>query len=264
MSEDRDPLTTIGIDLATQPNKTAICSIVWSPDHATVSFDNDKSDQHIVELIASATKVGLDCPLGWPEAFVQAITAHSQMAPWPGRDLDPEEFRRTLMRRETDREVHSSGRPPLSVSTDRIGIVAMRFADIADALARRGYPVERSGSGVLAEVYPAAALRAWGFADRHYKKKDQQHAVAALVDAFMVQMPWLRFVDAQAEVACRNSHDALDAMICALVARAVSQGCTQWPTTDEAQRLASIEGWIHVPSGDPKLLLSSSWANRRG
>ncbi len=252
--EDRDPVTTIGIDLATQPGKTAICSIVWLPDRAVAGFDSDKSDDHIVDLIESATKVGLDCPLGWPEPFVQAITAHSQMAPWPGRDLDPEEFRKMLKLRETDRVIQRTGKSPLSVSTDRIGIVAMRFAGIADSLARRGCPVDRTGKRVLAEVYPAAALRAWGLPDHGYKQTDQLPAVSALVDALRERIPWLQFADGEAENLCRRSHDAFDSLICALVARAVDLGRTSWPHTAEGRRLAPIEGWIHVPSGDPTAL----------
>jgi len=230
--------------------KTAICAIEWSQDRAVARFDADTSDIHIVDLIASATKVGVDCPLGWPEAFVEAVSAHSQMAAWPGRDHDQVEFRRTLTQRETDRVIQRAGRPPLSVSTDRIGIVAMRFAGIADALARRGRPVDRSGRGVVAEVYPAAALREWGLVDRGYKRKEQAPAIAVLADELQQRIPWLRFADAGAEDLCRRSHDAFDALISALVARAVDLGRTAWPNTEEAWRLASIEGWIHVPTVD--------------
>jgi predicted nuclease with RNAse H fold len=247
---DERPPVTIGIDLASKPAKTAMCAITWRGDYAVADFDSDTSDAHIVDVIESAAKVGLDCPLGWPEPFVRAINAHSQMGPWPGHGVDPEQYRRTLAYRETDRVVQESGRPPLSVSTDRIGIVAMRFAGIADALARRDHPVDRSGKGLLAEVYPAAALRAWGLPDRGYKGKGQEDGVAALADALMERIPWLSFADG-AQARCRTSHDALDAFICALVARAVALGRTSWPDSVERWRLAEIEGWIHVPVGEP-------------
>jgi len=247
---DDAPAVTIGIDMASKPVKTAMCAITWRGDHAVAAFDPDTSDDHIVDVLESADKVGLDCPLGWPEPFVRAITAHSQMAPWPGRGLDPEQYRRMLAHRETDRVIRGSGRPPLSVSTDRIGIVAMRFAGIADALARRGRAIDRSGNGLLAEVYPAAALRAWGLPDRGYKGKGQAAGVSVLLEALLDRVPWLRFADG-AEDICRTSHDALDALICALVARAIVLNRTRWPDTDERWRLAAIEGWIHVPTGDP-------------
>jgi len=246
---------TSGIDLASQPSRTAICAIEWSHDRAVARFEADTSDAHIVEVIESAAKVGVDCPLGWPEPFVRAVTAHSQMADWPGREHDQAEYRRTLTQRETDRVIQRFGRQPLSVSTDRIGIVAMRFAGIADALARRGHPVDRTGRGVVAEVYPAAALRAWGLSDRGYKRNEQAPALAALVDGLVERIPWLRFADGSAEESCRRSHDAFDALISALVARAVQLDRTTWPDTDEGWRLACIEGWIHVPSSDPAALL---------
>lgn len=247
------PPVTIGIDLASKPVKTALCFIAWRGDHAVADFDADTSDDHIVDVMASATKVGLDCPLGWPEPFVRAITAHSQMDRWPGRGLDPEQFRRTLAYRQTDRVIQDSGRPPLSVSTDRIGIVAMRWAGIADALALRGHVIDLSGRGLVAEVYPAAALRAWGLPDRGYKGKGQMAEVAVRLDLLLGRLPWLRFADG-AEDLCRTSHDALDALICALVARAIVMGRTRWPDSDERWRLAAIEGWIHVPSADPSEL----------
>ncbi len=255
MPDPRTPVTTVGIDLATQPAKTSICAIEWSQGGAVARFDADTSDSHLVDVIASATKAGVDCPLGWPEPFVQAVVAHSRMAVWPGRDRDQVAFRRTLTQRETDRVIQGAGRQPLSVSTDRIGIVAMRFAGIADALARRSHPVDRSGRGVVAEVYPAAALRGWGLPDRGYKRREQAPALASLVDALQGRIPWFRFADGDTEDLCRSSHDAFDALISALVARAVHLDRTTWPESQEARRLASIEGWIHVPSCDAADLL---------
>jgi hypothetical protein len=50
------------------------------------------------------------------------------------------------------------GRAPLSVSTDLIGVVALRAALLLDPYARatKRKPVRRDGLGPVAEVYPAA------------------------------------------------------------------------------------------------------------
>jgi hypothetical protein len=68
--------------------------------------------------------------------------------------------------RETDRVTkirNPSGRWPLSVSSDRIAVPAMRCAAIlAEVARRRGRPaVAREGSGLCCEVYPDPALRIW-------------------------------------------------------------------------------------------------------
>ncbi len=188
----------------------------------------------------------MDCPFGWPEPFVRAMSAHARLEAWPGRGANPDDYRRQLRFRETDRVIHSAGRPPLSVATDLISIVAMRFAGIADAVAEQGGTVDRSGAGVLAEVYPAAALRAWGLPDLRYKGSDQQASLSSLLDRLLELVPWLDFVG-DVESQCRSNDDAFDSLIAAMVARAIQRGCTSWPQVGEQERLASLEGWIHVP-----------------
>ncbi len=46
------------------------------------------------------------------------------------------------------------------------------------------------------------------------------------------------------DLTCRESDDALDAVICALVARAVTLGQTREPPPESR---ADAEGWIHLP-----------------
>ncbi|WP_433185959.1 DUF429 domain-containing protein [Actinoallomurus sp. CA-150999] len=84
--------------------------------------------------------------------------------PSEGRGRD---WRRNLALRLTDRVVHDrTGLTPLSVSADRIGHAALRLAALLARLARAGRPVDRSGTGVVVEVYPAASLRLWGLPHR--------------------------------------------------------------------------------------------------
>ena len=78
-------------------------------------------------------------------------------------------MRESLRHRTTDLFVRSLdlGSTPLSVSSDLIGVVAMRGAWLQSAWAQRWGRLEpRDGSGRLVETYPAAALRAWGFLPR--------------------------------------------------------------------------------------------------
>jgi Protein of unknown function (DUF429) len=116
------------------------------------------------ELNDDADRVGVDVPFGWPEAFVHAILSHHSGRSWPAVPLTALRFR------ETDRFVRDQvGQWPLSVSSEKIGVTAMRAAGLLSRLAARGEPVDRIGRGRWVEVYPAAALRRWGLSPIGYK-----------------------------------------------------------------------------------------------
>jgi hypothetical protein len=194
-------------------------------------------------------KIGIDAPLGWPEPFVDALVAHRKLAPWPGRDADPIAHRRELRYRLTDLVVAERvGRAPLSVSTDLIGVVALRAALLLDQYARamKRKPVRRDGLGSVAEVYPAAALRRWLPASRgSYKRRGEYEPLRALVAAVADTVPVKFAGDAQER--CTTSHDAFDALVCALVARAVTRDLTRRARSGVEVRRAATEGWIHIP-----------------
>jgi Protein of unknown function (DUF429) len=61
-----------------------------------------------------------------------------------------------------------TGVDPLSVSSNLLAICAMRCAHLLVELAGEG-ALDRTGAGLVAEVYPAAALRQWGLDPRGYK-----------------------------------------------------------------------------------------------
>jgi hypothetical protein len=74
--------TTLGIDIASQDQKTAACLIRWDErvtiDVAHAGF----SDEALAEAIRGAGKVGIDVPLGWPVRFVEALASYMAGAPW--------------------------------------------------------------------------------------------------------------------------------------------------------------------------------------
>ncbi len=238
----RGSVLTLGIDLASQAAKTAICRIEWSDDRAVVEDPViGLGNADLLQLIQSAVKVGIDCPFGWPDSFATAVAAHGSFAPWPDADLVD------LRYRYTDRVVTDVARRPLSVSSDLIGVTAMRCARLLSELERRGLPVDRAGSGVVAEVYPAAALVVWGFEPAGYKRVAGLQKRKGLIAALEVATrDWLEISD-QALAMCKKSDDCLDALVASLVARAAAVGLTQAPPSD---RLAQVqrEGWIHLPS----------------
>lgn len=244
-------MITVGVDLAAEVDRTALAEVAWTDIEArVVSVKVGVDDALIRERVAWAEKAGVDCPFGWPDAFVELVLAHRRgdlvSPPSSGR-----EWRRGLALRETDIDVHArTGLTPLSVSADRIAHAAMRWAAVAAALQGDGIDCARDGSGSIAEVYPAAALKVWGMPHRGYKRTANRQARDALVGTLIATAPWLAF--GEFEALCRESDDALDAVISALVARAVALGETYFPTNEVS---ALTEGWIHVPSSGLSSLL---------
>lgn len=140
---------------------------------------------------------------------------------------------------------------PLSVSADRIGSVAMRCAVLLAELSRRGQPVDRAGTGKVAEVYPAASLKVWGLTHGGYKNPRQPHKLAELFDELSAQAPYLQIEAVAAQ--CRVRHDAADALIAALAARAAHLGLTLAPRNPAEAAAARTEGWVAIPRGGTKL-----------
>lgn len=269
-------MITGGVDMAADPKRTALCSIDWVTGEIRLS-DGPVDDDAIVALAHRAVMSGWDVPLGWPDAFVAAISEHHGGPPLAGPDASPtgqpdlrrpdhghrvpERFpagpdaRRFLRYRLTDRRFAENGRWPLSVSTDLIGVPALRAAALQQRLSGGDLLVDRSGtSGVIAETYPAGTLAAWGWPSRGYKGAAGRGIRADLVDRLVASLTSLVFTEGvqQAMVA---SDDRLDAFVCALVARAVSHGRGTPPPTDDLP-VARREGWIHIASVIPTELIT--------
>lgn len=246
-------MITVGIDLAAEASRTALAVLDWSADRAKLTDLRVGVDDDLIQREArGADKVGVDCPFGWPIGFVDVITAHHEGRLEPPTDSG-RRWRRPLTMRATDLDIHArTGLTPLSVSADRIAHAALRWAAIEAALTNDGHDCARDGSGLLAEVYPAAALSVWKLTHRGYKRAVNRTSLDALVDQLRNAAPWLDL--GSHELICRESDDALDAVICALVARAVALGRTQGPPADSP---ASAEGWIHVPGCELPALVAA-------
>jgi predicted nuclease with RNAse H fold len=235
---------TVGIDLSSQPEHTAACSIDWLDGRAmVVGVEVAADDDRITELMGGADKVGIDAPLGWPVAFAEAVHGHSRDGTWP----DNYEHRTgalAMRYRRTDLWVWKDlgMRPPLSVSTDRIALPAMRAAAL---LAARAPGMALDGSGLVVEAYPAAALQRWGLRSRRYKGPAHLSTRRAMIDELRAGARWLEMKDDDLE-RCAELDDAFDAVIAALVARAAAVGLIE-RVVDADRALAKREGWIAVP-----------------
>lgn len=155
---------SVGVDLSAEHRGTGVAAIEWWKDEARLLYVGvGASDATVLQTVQEADRAAIDCPLGWPDPLVDFLIAHrAGRAPAPS-GLSGLEWRRTLTRRATDLHVAQvlPGAVPLAVGADRIAAVAMRAAGLLAALADLGKPVDRTGAGLLVEVYPAAALRVW-------------------------------------------------------------------------------------------------------
>lgn len=238
---------TAGIDLSADPKKTGVATLEWVGHAATVTNleVGRHSDADLAELIEGVDKAGIDCPLGWPIAFVDYLIAHRS----GGRDLVVPPTRHPLTNRATDLHLRGAVRlQPLSVSADRIGAAAMRCAAILSGLTRRDIEIDRTGrSGPVVEVYPAAALKIWGLPHQGYKGREAANVRrrADLVGMVGDALPWLQLGEYAAH--CVDTDDAFDAVLCAVIAGLVLRGQAQEIPAEHLEA-AAIEGWIALPN----------------
>jgi predicted nuclease with RNAse H fold len=83
---------TAGVDLATEPAKTATATITWTAGTGVVtSLHLGADDADIVDTTTGVDVLGIDCPLGWPDEFVAFLQAHHTGHVLAPADLDSSE-----------------------------------------------------------------------------------------------------------------------------------------------------------------------------
>jgi Protein of unknown function (DUF429) len=260
---------TFGIDLAAQPERTGACLVEWEGDGAGVlrQLQTGLADAELLEVMVrpEVTRVGIDAPFGWPMEFLQAVSDFRDHGSWPDAP-DQDSHQRSMRLRVTDWVVREKvGVTPLSVASDKIASVAMRCARLQSAYwEATGERPDRSGAGRLCEVYPAASLRLWKLSqhdDAHdpgtyrgltpgamRRRKRIMNGVIAATSGRIEIPPWL--IDA-----CETEDHLLDALVCALTARAAHLGHVQPIAEVEPAR---SEGWITLPDRSLSQLTASA------
>ncbi|WP_152348303.1 DUF429 domain-containing protein [Brevibacterium sp. CFH 10365] len=239
-----------GVDLAAEADRTGLAILNFGEGeslNAQITIDElllGADDDAIRDAIVQAGRTGIDVPLGWPQKFVEFVSDHASGTLSAPESTD-REWRRGLALRETDRYVQRAiGVWPLSVATERIAYAAMRWAGIEAHVRAEGVSVARDGSGVVYEVYPAAALKAWGLQHRGYKGQKNSEVRHELVDdlsAKFLNLEW----NGQRDF-CVADDNALDAVLAAIIALEAYLGRCE-PVPAELQSSARREGWIWVP-----------------
>lgn len=262
---------TVGVDVAKDPQKTALCVICWTDTEAVVELlELRVNDERIVELACASNTTALDAPFGWPRAMVNAVSEWTPGGRW-SRPKD-----RAFRLRATDEHIKSTvahevgrrsaparqGVDPLSVSSDKIAMAAWRVCGVLDSLGPKCSIVTdilgttlKDGPHVV-EAYPAAALAMWSVDRTGYKAaKDEaverRRAMIATIKA-KLRRP-LRWTGALESICSATDH-ALDAFVCALVARSAALGEVH-AVPDEHRDDARKEGWIALPFSDALVTL---------
>ena len=248
------PSLTVGIDLASQPSKTAVCVIDWgsTPAQITNAAAGNATDDDLITWLetAAVAKAAIDAPFGFPMAFVDGLTTYQGGGPWPM--LEPVELRF----RQTEHHVKSvTGQSALSAITDDLVWPTIRCARLLSRMTNQ--TVDRAGGGLVVEVYPAAALRIWlgsevaGGALPSYKgsKPGRSDRRQEIIDALRTQLDGEVMITGEFEQACVANDDQLDAFVCALIARLAANGVVQ-PIPVGSRWAASREGWIALPHAD--------------
>ena len=235
---------TLGIDLASADATTAACSIEWTGEAARIVElrPTGVQDKDIVQLAAKADVTGIDAPFGWPLPFAESLTAYTRGEPWPKAKDDALWFRAT----DAHATTKSGGRPPLSVSSDRIARPAVRAALLLTLLGRKGKAVARDGTDRIIEVYPAGAMRSWHLSMHGYKRPNATDVRTALATELLDGARITASNEQRRDLAATDH--ALDAFVAALVARAFAIGRVLPPPADLAD-IARVEGWLYLPAG---------------
>jgi predicted nuclease with RNAse H fold len=240
---------TVGVDLAAEPKTTAVAVLDWAAGPTVTALRCPADDAAIVTRTGNAAKIGLDCPLGWPEPFVEFVLAHR--AGQETASADSVAARRPLAYRATDVYCQQQGLRPLSVSADRIAHAAFRAVAL---LPKLGAGVDRSGAGLVVETYPAGSLRRWGMLSRGYKRTAGQPLLVETAER-LADTIGLRFSESADRELFATSDHAFDAVVAALTARLATIKGAVDPIPPDCAGRARVEGWIALPTTESLDLL---------
>jgi hypothetical protein len=240
---------TVGVDLSTASARTATCVIEWDGPGAAhgVKLVLGATDEDIVRLAGADDVIAIDAPFGWPRGWAEAVAAHR-----PGAVFAADGASSVLTSRETDRWIERRvGVRPLAVGANLIGATAIRCARLVHRLGRSVDVGASIRPPFVTEVYPAAALRRWGFSYQLYRGKTNTDARALLIEQLIrAGLPVAVTEPVRSQLA--ESDDALDALIASLVGRAVALGLAEG-CPEELTQAAREEGWIRVPRASTTL-----------
>ena len=241
-------ITIIGIDCATQSQKTGLAVGAWdgtavSLHTITLGLKNPSLAHTITSWLPSdqPTLLAIDAPLGWPADLGNQLATHRAGDPL---SVPPN----TLFRRETDRHIwQRTGKLPLDVGADRIARTAHAALTLLvelrqltkQAIPLAWQPTNLSQLSAI-EVYPAGTLKVLFDPTRvpSYKGTDGENGRSAILHHLKQHVT----LPPDSQLLLKND-DALDAALCVLAGADFLRGLAKPPAN---LKQAKKEGWIWV------------------
>lgn len=243
-------MKTLGIDLASKPQKTAAIGIEWPESGSPRVLEGDTearlTDDEVLRLFEAETwgRIAIDTPFGWPTDMLEVLNRWQARTP-----IDLKASARTqgspAIHRATEIAVRErTGKYPIAVGVNNLAWVSLRVFHLLSAA---GGASDRSGvSTRFVEAYPKGAQTLWLGIGIESTKKSAAARDTAL--GRIEEETGLIIGDARDEIIGEGEADHLfDALLCALVARAAMLAQT-WRPQPELRATAEEEGWIHQPS----------------
>jgi predicted RNase H-like nuclease len=241
-------ITIIGIDCATQPQKTGLALGTWDGTAVTIhTLTLGQKSQSLAQTIANwlppdqPILLAIDAPLGWPADLGSQLATHQAGNPL---SVPPN----SLFRRETDRHIWlRTGKLPLEVGADRIArTVHAALTLLAELRQLTQQPIPLAWQPTVTsklsaiEVYPAGTLKVLFDPMKvpRYKSKDGENGRSAILQSLKQQVT----LPPDVSLALQND-DALDAAVCVLAGADFLGGLAEPPNNLSA---AQKEGWIWV------------------
>ncbi|MCJ7826666.1 MAG: DUF429 domain-containing protein [Demequinaceae bacterium] len=247
-------MITVGVDLASQSNGTAIAVIEWGVGHSrALKVVLGADDEMIIDEGKRADIIGIGSPFGWPDPFFEFVSQNRVGRVDEPRRAATVSGRDEIMYRTTERRVRDwLGLKLMPSTSNMLGSTVLRCAGLQTRLAEAGVTVTRGEGGKVIEVYAPASLMAWGLHEPSYKSQSVSRA------RILEQAGRRLSLDlGEYRALCVDSDDATDALVAAMTARAVALGLWREPVDDEERLRASTEGWICVPNGTVETLLGT-------
>lgn len=239
-------MITCGVDLSSQSADTALAVIDWgSVSPRLVQLEVGVDDEAILEAAQDSDVMAIAAPFGWPDSFIEFIVSNrTGFVPNPRR-VATTSGRNRIMYRTTDQRLREMlGLKLLPSTSSTLAGATLRCAGILARMREMGIEVSRAGGGRVVEAYSPASLVAWGLDEPKYKTTPA--ARVRIVEQASRRVS-LDLADHRAT--CMESDDALDALVCALTARAVAIGLWRAPLDPDEVEHAPTEGWVCIPSG---------------
>jgi len=245
-------MITVGVDLASQSNDTAIAVVEWGPGRSrALRVVLGADDEMILDEAKRADTIGIGSPFGWPDPFYDFITQNRVGKVDEPRRAATVSGRDEIMYRTTERRVRDwLGLKLMPSTSNMLGSTVLRCAGLQTRLMEDGVAVTRGAGGRVIEVFAPASLMAWGLHEPAYKTQSASRARILEQAARRLSLDLGEY-----RALCVESDDAADALVGAMTARAVALGLWRAPVDDDEKAHAATEGWICVPNGTIETLL---------